>query len=165
MGIDPGIERVGYAFLSVAGSEYRPISYGLIHTSKDLTKSKRIYQIYQDLTVLIERNRPELLGIESIIFAKNVKTGMIVSEVRGAILVLAESFGIPVVEFSPLEVKSSICGYGKASKGQVQNAVKMVLSLSEIPKPDDVADALAIAFCASNRQTFAQSIRASENIL
>jgi crossover junction endodeoxyribonuclease RuvC len=154
IGIDPGIERLGYAVLEFAGSEITPVSYGLITTKKETPKNERLLQIYDDLKSLIEKHKPERMSVETLLFAKNVKTALVVSEVRGVILLLSALFNLPLYEFTPLQVKSGMTGYGRSSKGQIQKAVKMVLKLAETPKPDDVSDAIAIALCACQKKHF-----------
>ena len=147
LGLDPGIERLGYAILSEKSQEITAISYGLISTDYADAKPKRLRRIYDDINELIERYEPEKVSIETLIFAKNVKTAMTVSEVRGVLLLTATLHNIAIEEFTPLQVKTAVTGYGRASKSQIQHAVKILLKLSEIPRPDDVADAIAIAMC------------------
>lgn len=160
IGIDPGIERLGYAVLEIANNEITPLSYGLISTLKTTPKNERLLQIYNDVKELIEKHKPECLSVETLIFAKNVKTALVVSEVRGVILLLSSQFGLPLYEFTPLQVKTGMTGYGRSSKSQIQKAVKMILNLAETPKPDDVSDAIAIAICAGNfRRGTCQPIR------
>ncbi len=150
LGIDPGIERLGYAFLDVTASRITALSYGLISTTRAQAKHDRIGRIYSDLKTLIERHRPAALSVETLIFAKNVKTALTVSEVRGVILLLASQFGLPLYEFTPLQVKMALTGYGRSKKYQVEKAVQLILSLPEPPKPDDVSDAIAIAVCGGS---------------
>jgi len=149
LGIDPGLQRLGYAVLDVKGSELVPLSYGLVTTEKESQKNTRLYQVYQDVESLIEKYEPDVLGLETLIFAKNSRTAMVIGEVRGALLILGMAHGLTIREFTPLQVKTQVCGYGRASKSQVQNAVRILLSLAENPSPDDVADAIAIALCAA----------------
>jgi crossover junction endodeoxyribonuclease RuvC len=151
IGIDPGIERLGYAVLEFSGSEIFPVSYGLISTKKETPKNERLLQIYDDLHSLIEKHKPERMSVETLIFAKNVKTALVISEVRGVILLLSALFHLPLYEFTPLQVKSGLTGYGRSTKTQIQKAVKLVLKLAETPKPDDVSDAIAIALCAGQK--------------
>ena len=158
LGIDPGIERVGYAFIKCEGSRLVPISYGLISTNRIDPKPLRIKQIYEDVCKLIGVYKPDAISIETIIFAKNVKTALIISEVRGVFLLISALVNIPLVEFTPLEVKMTITGYGRSNKSQIERAVQMILSLSEIPKPDDVSDALSIAICGANKIAFQNKI-------
>jgi crossover junction endodeoxyribonuclease RuvC len=151
LGIDPGIERLGYAVMEFSGSAIEPVSYGLISTKKETPKNERLLQIFNDLKTLIEKHRPERMAVETLIFAKNVKSALIISEVRGVILLLSAMFDLPLYEFTPLQVKSGITGYGRSGKAQIQKAVKMILKLAESPKPDDVSDAIAIAICGGQK--------------
>jgi crossover junction endodeoxyribonuclease RuvC len=158
LGIDPGIERLGYAFTEVKSNSLQALSYGLISTSKEEKKPRRLHQIYEDIKSLIEKHHPSCLCVETLIFAKNVKTALVVSEVRGVILLLSAQFELPLLEFTPLQVKMSLTGYGRSSKSQIQSAVKLILCLPEIPKPDDISDAIAIAICGGNTMRFQQKI-------
>lgn len=151
LGIDPGIERMGYGFVEFEGRSIRALSYGLISTKKTDPKPARLRQIWDDLNELMTLRQPELVSIEKLIFAKNVTTAMTVSEVRGIILLAAELHEIPIVEFNPSEIKRSVSGHGNADKAQMERSVQMLLSLPEIPKPDDVSDALAIAICGGTK--------------
>lgn len=157
-GIDPGIERLGYAIVDFEGSSMKPVSYGLISTSSETAKPERLYQIYRDLHELSTKYRPDYASIETLIFAKNVKTALTVSEVRGVILLLCAQEKIPVYEFTPLQVKIAVTSYGRSSKSQMEQAIKILLKLTSIPKPDDVTDALAIAVCGGNHISFDRKI-------
>ena len=154
LGIDPGIERLGYGFIEWKGSCFKPISYGLISTDKSCPKEQRLLQIFNDLVELIEKFRPDVLSTETLIFAKNVKTALIICEVRGIILLLAAKYNLRLEEFTPLQVKMALTGYGRSNKSQIEQAVKLILGLPEIPKPDDVSDALAISLCGGNSVRF-----------
>lgn len=147
LGIDPGIAIVGIGLVQKAGSRIVPLQYGKITTTNALTVPQRLYKISQDLDELIATFRPDVVAIEKLFFSKNVKTAMTVAEARGAILLTASKAELAIYEYTPVQVKQAICGYGGADKNQVQQMVKSVLNLSEIPKPDDTADALAIAVC------------------
>jgi crossover junction endodeoxyribonuclease RuvC len=162
LGIDPGIERTGYAFIDDSGGQLKALSYGLISTSKTLPKVVRLKQIHDDLTTLLSRFRADLLAIESLIFAKNVTTALTVSEARGVILLAGIQAGLDTEEFSPVQVKKSLTGYGKSDKVQMERAVQIVLGLTEIPKPDDVCDAIAIAICGANHAASQARVRASQ---
>ncbi len=159
LGIDPGLERLGYSILEFTNSAILPLSYGLISTDKDTEKSRRLFQIYSDLTSLIEKHRPDYISVETLIFAKNVKTALIISEVRGIILLLGAQHNLAIYEFTPLEVKMSLTGYGRSSKSQIQSAVKLILNLPEIPKPDDISDSIAIAICGGNTINFRNKLK------
>ena len=125
------------------------VDYGAIITPKGVPVPQRLLEIYSDLEELIEKYKPELAGVETLIFYKNVKTAMSVGEARGVILLVLEKSGIPVKEHTPLQVKSAVTGYGRADKRQVQKNVQMLCNLDELPKPDDAADAIAIALASS----------------
>ncbi len=154
LGIDPGTAIVGYAIISLKDNELVAIDYGCIKTSKKEIFSKRLSQIYHGIDILIKKNKPDQIAIENIYFAKNVKTAMRVSEARGVAILAAAENKIEVVEFTPLQVKQALTGYGRASKNQIQQMVKIVFKLKEIPRPDDAADALAIALTCSQTKKF-----------
>ncbi len=150
LGIDPGLATTGWAIVDF-DKECNPIvvDYGAIITPKGVPVPQRLLEIYSDLEELIEKYKPELAGVETLIFYKNVKTAMSVGEARGVILLVLEKSGIPVKEHTPLQVKSAVTGYGRADKRQVQKNVQMLCNLDELPKPDDAADAIAIALASS----------------
>ena len=159
LGIDPGLERLGYSILEFSQNEIKPLSYGLICTPRILPKSQRLFQIYTDLQSLIEKNNPDYVSVETLIFAKNVKTALTISEVRGIILLISAQHRIPIYEFTPLEIKMSVTGYGRSSKSQIQNAVKLLLNLPEIPRPDDISDSIAFAVCGGITIAFQRKIK------
>lgn len=146
LGIDPGSTTIGYAFLS--GTKQIPAihDYGVILTSKDATISEKLVQLGTDLQELIDLHKPTKAVVEDLFFATNVTTAVIVAQSRGVILYILEKNGIPHSKFTPLQVKQSVTGYGKANKRQVQEIITKLLKLKEIPKPDDAADALALAW-------------------
>lgn len=151
IGIDPGIATTGWAVLEFEDREIMEIlDYGVIETSKDLNSGERLSEIYSDLRKILEDFEPEIAGVETLIFCNNAKTAMQVGEARGVVVLALEQSGIEVCEFTPLQVKSSISGYGKANKGQVQENVKRICKLESIPKPDDAADAIAVAICCND---------------
>lgn len=145
MGIDPGLERLGYGVIEAVGSEQRVCGYGLVRTEKGQPTPERLKVLYEDVGVLVDRYMPDVLVMEELIFSKNVTTAMVVSAVRGVMMLLAAQKGLWLLEVSPSRVKRVVCGHGRANKSQMQRAVGYILGLSEIPKPDDVADALALA--------------------
>lgn len=150
LGIDPGTATTGYAFIDKKKSgELLVLDFGVISTNKKDSASKRLLDLYTDLCELIKNFNPEVAGVEKLYFEKNVTTAMGVSQARGVALLALEQKGIGLSEFTPLQVKSTICGYGKADKKQVQYMVQKTFGLKSIPKPDDAADALAIALCAA----------------
>lgn len=146
LGIDPGLATTGWAVVDFNDNgDPTPVDYGALITKKGLTVSERVAEIYTDLHKLIKKYKPEYAGVETLLFCNNAKTAISVGEARGVVLLVLEQNKIPLKEFTPLQVKSSIAGYGKATKRQVQENVKIICRLKEIPKPDDAADAIAIA--------------------
>ncbi|MBR3679203.1 MAG: crossover junction endodeoxyribonuclease RuvC [Oscillospiraceae bacterium] len=147
LGIDPGYATVGFGILDYQGMRFQTVEYGAILTEAHTDFSCRIQQIYEDMRYLLERYRPQVLSIEKLYFNTNKTTGIMVAEARGVILLACAQNRIPVYEYTPLQVKSAVVGYGKAEKMQVMDMTRRILRLSEIPKPDDAADALALAIC------------------
>lgn len=145
LGIDPGIGRAGWGIVEVQGGNVKAIDYGCIETPKEDALEQRIETLYATLIKIIEAHKPEALAIESLFFNKNVTTALTVGQARGVVLLAAAQNKMSVTSYTPQQVKSGITGYGKADKQQVGHMIKMVLHLSAIPKPDDTADALAIA--------------------
>lgn len=151
LGIDPGTATTGYGVVKVksekrkAKSSLRCLAYGLIKTDPALPPAERLKKINNELNKIIKKHRPDILAVENIYFFKNLKTAMPVSQAKGVILLTAAKKNIPVYEFTPLQVKMAVVGYGRAEKEQIQKMVKILLNLKEIPRPDDAADALAIA--------------------
>jgi len=159
LGIDPGIEKLGYSFIKSEKNNLTILSYGLITTKKEESKEIRFLQIYRDLETLLDRVKPDYIAVESLIFAKNVKTALVISEIRGIIILLSALNKIPLFEFTPLQVKMAITGYGRSSKSQIQKAVKTLLNLSEAPSPDDISDAIAVSICGVNSILFQNRIK------
>lgn len=147
LGIDPGIAIVGFGVLHKQTNRLKPVQYGSIVTEAGLRTETRIKQIYDAMTHLIEKYQPDVMAIEKLFFNRNVTTAFTVGQARGVMLLAAEEADVPIVEYTPLQVKQAVVGYGAAEKHQVQEMVKMLLNLKEKPKPDDVADALAVAIC------------------
>lgn len=148
IGVDPGLARLGYGVLEVNQGNIRPVCYGCIETSgKDHRASERLLKIYTDLGALFDKYPPAHISLEKLFFTRNVSSAMSVSEVRGIILLAAEQRTIPIAEYTPNQVKQAITGSGRADKRQVQEMIKRLLRLDEIPTPDDAADALSIALC------------------
>ncbi|MCR5121275.1 MAG: crossover junction endodeoxyribonuclease RuvC [Ruminococcus sp.] len=145
LGIDPGYAIVGYGLLDYDGSSFKVVGFGAITTSADLPFDRRLTAIYDDMRVLIQTYRPDEMSIEKLFFNTNQKTGIDVAQARGVTLLAAAQAGIPIYEYTPLQVKSSITGYGRAEKQQVQEMTRTILHLKEVPKPDDTADAVALA--------------------
>ncbi len=147
LGIDPGYAIVGWGILDYERAKFTIVDYGAITTDKDTPFGKRLVEIYEDLDYLIKRTHPEAISMEKLYFQTNVKTAIDVAQARGVLLLCAENNGIPVYEYTPLQVKQAVTGYGKANKKQVQEMTKNILELKSVPKPDDTADALAMAIC------------------
>lgn len=145
IGIDPGLAIVGFGIIDKIGSRLVPIQYGCIRTEAHTSEPLRLKQIYDATTSLLAKYQPEVMGIEKLYFNRNVTTAFSVGQARGVILLAAEEAGIGVYEYTPLQVKQAIVGYGQAEKKQMQEMVRVLLSLREIPKPDDTADALGVA--------------------
>ena len=160
LGIDPGTARLGYGVVERQGSALTMLDYGCVETAKDRPLEQRLLIIHEALTDLIETHHPEAVGVERLFFNKNVQTAMAVGQARGVVLLVAAQHGLPVFEYGPHEVKLAVTGYGRAPKDQVQRMVQLVLSMTEIPKPDDAADALAVAVCTAHAVTPQQAARA-----
>ena len=147
LGIDPGYAIVGCGVVRYEKNNFSLIGYGAITTDKDMPFNKRLKKIYDDLKELLDKFKPDAVSIERLYFNTNQKTAIDVAQARGAIVLAIEEKGIPIYEYTPLQVKQSIVGYGRAEKVQVQEMTRMFLHLDKIPKPDDAADALALAIC------------------
>ena len=147
LGIDPGIAIVGFGFVDRVGSKVVPVQYGTIETPAGLDAAQRLMDIHETLTELIRRYRPDCIAVEKLYFNRNVTTAFTVGQARGVVLLAGAQQGIGCAEYTPLQVKQAVVGYGQAEKRQVQEMVRILLGLSSIPKPDDAADALAVAIC------------------
>ncbi|RIX50621.1 crossover junction endodeoxyribonuclease RuvC [Paenibacillus nanensis] len=158
LGIDPGIAIAGFGFIDKIGHKLTPVQYGAITTEASTPQEQRLVQIYESAGALMDRYKPDAVAVEKLFFNRNVTTAFAVGQARGVIILAAAQRGLPVAEYTPLQVKQSVVGYGKAEKRQVQEMVKMFLKLSAIPKPDDVADALAIAICHAHSAVLTQKI-------
>lgn len=150
LGIDPGTATTGWAVIEESRGNFKAVAYGVISTSQKKSASGRIAEISSDLGKIINKYKPKEAAVEDIFFFKNLKTAVKVSESRGAILLTLENFNIKIASYTPLQVKQALTGYGRAEKRQMQIMVKNILELKNIPKPDDVADAIAIAICHIN---------------
>ena len=133
--------------LSYSGSRFQPIAYGSVQTKAGLPVEERLAHIYDSLSAIMEKYKPDAVSVEEPFFTSNITTGIVVAEARGTILLCAHTHGIPIYEYTPMQVKQAVVGYGKAEKRQVISMVTMLLGLADPPKPDDTADALAIAIC------------------
>lgn len=149
LGIDPGTATTGYALIKKQkNNSFEIVDFGVISTKKTKSDSERLLEVQKDLTKIIAKYKPEIAGVEKLYFENNAKTAMTVSQARGVVLLTLQQKKVKLLEFTPLQVKSIICGYGKAEKKQVQLMVQKTFNLKSLPKPDDAADALAIALCA-----------------
>jgi len=150
IGIDPGIADTGYGVIEVSGSNLKCLDYGSIKTKAGNKLSLRLHKLHTELDILIKKYQPAIISVEELFFCNNAKTALIVGQARGVILLAIEQNKTPLVEFTPLQIKQAVSSFGGADKKQVQRMVKLILNLKTIPQPDDAADALAAAICASN---------------
>ena len=147
LGIDPGYAIVGVGIIEYNGNKFRTIDYYAITTEAHTPFEERLKIIYEGINEAIEKYKPDFMSIEELFFNDNAKTAIAVGQARGVIVLSAVNHGVEIFEYTPLQVKQSVVGYGRADKTQVQQMTKAILALNSIPKPDDVADALAIAVC------------------
>lgn len=147
LGIDPGIATIGFGLVAADRGQTQMLRYGAITTPAGVPLSKRLYQIETDMESLITQLHPDVISIEELFFNNNITTGISVAHGRGVILFAAEKCGIPLFEYTPSQVKQAVVGYGKAQKHQVMEMTRMLLKLKAVPRPDDAADALALALC------------------
>ena len=146
-GIDPGYAIVGWGVLRYERGRFTPLAFGAVETPAGMEFSRRLEIIYSERTALFARHKPDALAVEKLYFKNNQKTAIDVAQARGVILLAAKQSGVPLYEYTPLQVKSAVTGYGKAEKPQVMEMTRRLLRLAAVPKPDDTADALAIAIC------------------
>jgi len=147
LGIDPGLATIGYAAVDKETNHFDVLEYGVIKTSADKKDTKRLEIIHYNIEELIKEFKPEEMAVEELFFNKNVKTAIAVGQARGVILLAGSQAGLKVAEYTPLQIKQAVVGYGRADKNQVQQMVKSLLNLAELPRPDDAADALAVSIC------------------
>lgn len=153
LGIDPGIAIVGFGLIESNQGSVRMLQYGAVTTEAGLPLATRLVQIENDMTALIAQLKPDEIAVEELFFSKNITTGIAVAHGRGVILCTAERLGVPIFEYTPMQVKQAVAGYGLADKKQVMDMTKRLLKLKAVPKPDDAADALAIAICHARSAT------------
>ena len=153
LGIDPGYGITGFGLIEADRGQYRLLSCGAITTPPNTDFSWRLGVIYNDMTQLLQVAQPEAVAIEELFFGQNVTTGIKVAQSRGVVLLAIEQAGLPLFEYKPAQVKQAVVGYGNASKHQVQDMTRRLLRLTEVPKPDDAADAVAIALCHARSST------------
>jgi crossover junction endodeoxyribonuclease RuvC len=154
LGVDPGTAITGYGVLQSNGEDLETIAYGAITTPSDWLMPRRLLHVYQELTALIAKHRPTDAVIEKLFFSKNVRTALSVGQARGVALLAASQAGLVIHEYTPLQIKQAVVGYGRAEKQQIQQMVRMLLRLDSIPQPDDAADALAVAICHAHSARF-----------
>lgn len=152
LGLDPGTATTGYGIIasSKRHGEFGLVDFGVISTSSKLSDAERLEILAKDVVEVIKRFKPDAVGIEKLFLTTNQKTVMTVSQARGVVLLVCQQHRVPILEFTPLQVKNFVCGYGKAEKKQVQYIIQKTFKLKTLPKPDDAADALAIALCAAH---------------
>ncbi|MBE0448155.1 MAG: crossover junction endodeoxyribonuclease RuvC [Actinobacteria bacterium] len=159
LAVDPGTATTGYGVIEYEGNCFKVKNYGIVSTDAKLATELRLQEIYYQLKNLVARYRPDSFVIEQLFFNSNVRTALAVGQARGVCLLVAADDGLPVAEYTPLQVKQAVVGYGRADKVQVQQMVKAILNLREIPKPDDAADALALAICHAHSYKASKMVR------
>lgn len=158
LGIDPGYAILGYGIIEVIGNRYIAVDYGSITTEANMIMPLRLKKIYRELSELITKHCPEEVAIEELFFNKNTKTALLVGQARGAAILACANQDVDIFEYTPLQIKQALVGYGRAEKKQIQLMVRHILNLKETPKPDDTADALAAAICHSNSRTYNRKV-------
>jgi crossover junction endodeoxyribonuclease RuvC len=151
LGIDPGSGSTGYGIIDTDGSKHRAVLFGAIQTNARRPFHERLLKIHEELTRILQREKADVMAIEEVFYATNVQAALRLGHARGIALLVAAQQGIGVSEYSPLEIKSAVVGYGRADKTQIQMMVRLLLNLPEIPTPDHAADALAVAICHAHR--------------
>jgi crossover junction endodeoxyribonuclease RuvC len=165
LGIDPGIAIVGFGLIEAERANVQMLQYGAITTEAHQPLSHRLVQIESDLRQLIEQFKPDAIAVEELFFSNNITTGIAVAHGRGVILCTAEKCGVPLFEYTPMQVKQAVVGYGLAEKKQVMDMVRRLLKLKAVPRPDDAADALAIAIChARSATSLLTRVQKNENL-
>jgi crossover junction endodeoxyribonuclease RuvC len=154
---------MGYGVVDVVANDLTVVTYGCMETSPDWSAAERLHLLHQDLTTLLERFGPQEVAVEELFFAKNARTAINVAQARGVALLAAAEFGCVIAEYTPLQVKVGVVGYGRAEKSQVQHMVTLLLGLAEPPKPDDTADALAVAICHCYRRDGDEAMRSGRD--
>lgn len=150
IGIDPGLALMGFGVVESDGYRFKVLDYGVLETPAHTKDGDRLLCLFKGLNELFEKYQPDAVSVEELFFNKNVKTAIAVGQARGVALLAVTNFGIPLFEYTPLQAKQAVVGYGRAERQQIQHMVKTILNLKEIPKPDDAADALAIAITHIN---------------
>lgn len=162
LGIDPGYAIIGWGVIAYERGRFAPLDFGAVTTPAGMPFGERLERIFNEITAIITTHNPEALAIEKLYFQNNQKTAIEVAEARGVLLLAAQQAGIPVFEYTPLQVKSAVTGYGQAQKPQVMEMTRRLLRLTKVPKPDDTADALAIAICHAQTGGTALKLRIAQ---
>lgn len=163
LGIDPGIAITGYGLVQThSKDDYECLGYGIIATKSGLSDAERLKILYFELSELINLHHPESCAVEKLFFQKNVKTALSVGQARGVAMLTLAQADLPIMEYTPNEIKQTVCGYGNATKIQVQRMVQTLLRLDDLPKPDDAADALAVAICHISHQSFNRFVQQAQ---
>lgn len=157
MGIDPGNAICGYGLVDLKGNTLKSVVHGVIRTSPTMRRAERLRFVYERLDELIKKYQPDVVGVEELFFNRNVRTAMVVGEARGVILLAVEMNGVQLAEYTPLQVKQAVVGYGNATKEQVIYMTQRLLCLANKPTPDDAADALAVAICSAHSNSVRRS--------
>ncbi|MCY0880257.1 MAG: crossover junction endodeoxyribonuclease RuvC [Firmicutes bacterium] len=165
LGIDPGTARLGWGVIDQLGGEARAVDFGALSTPAGMAEPERLRQLYEELSRIRETYRPDAAAVEKLYFGQNSRTAMIVGQARGIVMLVLAQGKLPYVEMSPAEVKKAVVGYGRAEKRQVQLMVQRLLGLDAYPKPDDAADALAIAICGAEFLRFQSLVSWREQVL
>ena len=161
LGIDPGLATLGFGVVKIEGADINFVDYGCITTPAGIPLPRRLTMIHEDMTALLKEHKPDAVAVEELFFARNVTTALTVGHARGVILITAAEC-VPddgLFEYTPMQVKQAVCGYGHADKAQVQHMVRVLLRLDHTPKPDDAADALAVALCHAQTSKMAAQFR------
>ena len=153
LGIDPGYATTGFGLISSEQGKYTLLQYGTVTTPPELTFPQRLNMLFEDITRLLEVTKPEAVAVEELFWGHNITTGIGVSHGRGVILLAIERAGVPLFEYTPMQVKQAVVGYGKAEKRQVMDMTRRFLHMEKMPRPDDAADAIAIALCHARSAT------------
>ena len=164
LGIDSGYAILGYGVLDMTGNKFKTVAYGSITTDSGMEMPERLLALYDGLTEIIERYEPEEASIEELFFNNNAKTAILVGEARGVAVLACAKHNLKISEYTPLQIKQALVGYGRADKKQVQAMVKAILNLDEVPKPDDTADAVAAAICHGHSGGHKKPLRIKEGI-
>lgn len=159
LGMDPGLAISGYGLIEYVGNKFKLIEYGAITSGPEMPFPLRLKHIYESYIEMIDKYKPDAIAIEELFYNKNVKTAIAIGEARGVHLLAGQMKNVPLYEYTPLQIKQGIVGYGRAEKKQVQEMVKLILRMDKIPKPDDAADGLAVAICHAHSLKCAEDFR------